>query len=298
MNLNVNTKKIRGTAIPQNNQAKKNLETARESLDQVVNNIPVDFTYAQQFKEIPKTIQPILDEIKKLNGFVDEKAGLVEMMNGINHISNNISNGTTLDLALSNSDLPFNVLFNEDGSLTVNALTNIAQNIAIDKSEQTGQKWIGVRLRGNNYGFYVDNNGNVAKNSNINGVYFGENGNASDETQFNMMLIAVNHEVPKGTYTKFDKNIDIKQDIRVLIDDDDSKYGILTKNEKGEWKFDYYGDCIRARNPAIRPGNGEYLTCGRYGKQQNKEYPYFDLTPNKDNQQAEARTFLLSNIYA
>lgn len=281
----VNTKGLRNSTKPRISSGISNLSFARECLSNI--SMPDNFSSSSQLKNIPSRIQQVEKNVAGINSYIESKSKEFDEAEARNkRLASSL--GTSLMSGMLNSSIT---------NTKNNIVLSVLQSAAVVKSKQTNQNWIGLRLGNKNYGFYVDKDGNVVKNSNINGVEFGKNGKAVDETQFNMMLRAVNKEVPKGTYTDFGNNIPINQNVRVLVDDNDSKYGILVKNEKKEWEFLYYGDCINGRNPAVRSREGEYLTCGKYkGQGFNEKYPYFELEPSKENPRAEVRTFLLSYI--
>ena len=291
----INTSKLKSTTKPQIKTAKTSLFNARNQLIGI--SMPSNFQYSSLLNTtIPDRIKKIENNMEEINSFIDNKIGAaINKEKKDNDLANSLASSILLQ---SNIGSTLNSAFSSNISKMVEGtMLSVAQSAAVVKSKQTSQNWIGLRLGNKNYGFYVDKDGNVVKNSNINGVEFGKNGKAVDETQFNMMIRAVNKEVPKGTYTDFGNNIPINQNVRVLVDDNDSKYGILVKNEKKEWEFLYYGNCISGRNPAVRSREGEYLTCGKYkGQGFNEKYPYFELEPSKEDPRAEVRTFLLSYI--
>ena len=147
---------------------------------------------------------------------------------------------------------------------------SIAQSFAIAKSEITNENWVGIKTKNGYYGFYVNEDGTIEKNKNINGVEFDKNGKAVDEIKYNMMLEAVNNEIPEV-------NKKLRQDAIILIDDDSYKIGILTRNNRGEWEFEEYEDCSNARNPEKRRRAGIYYTAGKWEGKEDKtsELPNF-----------------------
>lgn len=283
--MHINTKNLKNSTIPKVVSAASSLTSARNQFLNI--SMPDNFSSSSQLKNIPSRIEQVEKNVARINSYIEKKSSEFSQIEEKNKkLAGSL--GTSMMRGMLNSSIT---------NTKNNIVLSVLQSAAVVKSKQTSQNWIGLRLGNKNYGFYVDKDGNVVKNSNINGVEFGKNGKAVDETQFNMMLRAVNKEVPKGTYTDFGKNIPINQNVRVLVDDNDSKYGILVKNEKKEWEFLYYGDCINGRNPAVRSREGEYLTFGKYkGQGFNEKYPYFELEPSKEDPRAEVRTFLLSHI--
>lgn len=100
----VDTKKVKDISIPKNNQAKKNLETAKDQLSEVVKDIPVDFTYTKQFQVIPNAINPIIDQIKSLNGIIEGKVGSIEQANNITISSDNQWGNFLIEFLKTNFD--------------------------------------------------------------------------------------------------------------------------------------------------------------------------------------------------
>ena len=154
---------------------------------------------------------------------------------------------------------------------TNTVLTNNIRAEAIRINQETKENWIDVKIEDNSYGLYVDKDGTILTNKEKNGIEFDKDGIAIDYVKFNMMKKAVDTDIPKGIFKDHDREIEIKQDTLMLIDDDSYKCGILKKNDSGEWNFEYYVDCSNGRNPNVRTTAGEYITTGRMKHKADEE---------------------------
>lgn len=159
------------------------------------------------------------------------------------------------------------------------------------KADATNTNWIEINIGGKYYGFYVDDKGNIIRNATVNGVEFDENGLAKDSKKFHMMVVVTETDVPEGSYTYKGKDIEIIQDKRIVIDDNDYKYGIFILNEKGEWEILSYGDFSGGRNPDVRTLAGEYLTAGHFAESKDGNTPYFKLSKDKNDPRKETGIF-------
>lgn len=174
--------------------------------------------------------------------------------------------------------------------------TIIYESQAKEIYKETNQNWIEITIDGKEVCCYVDDKGNIVKNKTVNGVEFDEYGLAKDPCQFHMMVVATETEIPKGPYIYEGRNIEIIQNKRIIIDDDDSKLGFFSKNKKGEWVLESYQNCIGERNPAVAHSNGEYLTVGTHKESGDGEIPYFELEPDKEDPRKEVGRFFYATV--
>ncbi len=175
-------------------------------------------------------------------------------------------------------------------------LTTIYESQAKKIYKETNKNWIEISIGDKIVGYYVDDKGNIIKNATVNGVKFDENGLAKDPCQFHMMVVVTETEIPKEPYIYDGKNIEIIQNTRIIIDDDDSKIGLFRKNKKGEWVLEYYENCIGERNPAVANPNGEYLTVGHFTESEDGNAPYFELEPDEEDPRKEVGRFFYPTV--